>query len=133
MRSMSPSQASARAHIPTWRTVLAGFGVSLATTLVLSAIGGIVMTVVTVDAATVDAAVPVIAYLSAGMGGLYASRLAGEKGGRNGLLVGIVYLAAVLAVSAAVIREPISMEVLGTKGGAILLVALVGGIIGVNV
>ena len=68
MRSMSPSQASARAHIPTWRTVLAGFGVSLATTLVLSAIGGIVMTVVTVDAATVDAAVPVIAYLSAGMG-----------------------------------------------------------------
>ena len=47
--------------------------------------------------------------------------------------MGIVYLAAVLAVSAAVIREPISMEVLGTKGGAILLVALVGGIIGVNV
>lgn len=133
MRPGSPSQANARANIPIWRTALAGFGVSLVTTFVLSAIGGVLMTVMTVNAATVNSAVPVIAYISAGMGGLYASRAAGERGGQNGLLVGALYLLAVLAVSAAVIREPISMSVLGTKGGSILLIGLVGGIVGVNV
>jgi len=129
----SPSQTGARAHIPTWRTALTGFGVSLITTFVLSAIGGVLMTVMTVNATTVNSAVPVIAYLSAGIGGLYASRVAGEKGGQNGLLVGALYLLAVMAVSAAVIKEPISMSVLGTKGASILLVGLVGGIVGVNV
>lgn len=133
MRSTSTSQAGSRAQEQLWRSVLAGFGVSLVTTFVLSAIGGVVMTLATLNAATVETAVPIIGYLSAGMGGLYVGRRTGESGGRNGLLVGLAYLGLVLAVSAAVIREPISLAVLGTKGASIIVVSAVGGIIGVNI
>ncbi|MDD2202367.1 MAG: TIGR04086 family membrane protein [Firmicutes bacterium] len=132
MRAGAPRRESDRAQIPIWKLVALGCGVSFLATLALSAVGGILTTLFTFEPTTINNAVPVIGYLSAGIGALWAGKRAGENGGRNGLLVGVVYLGIVLLVSAAVIREPISLASIFTRGISTLIVSTLGGIIGVN-
>ena len=132
MKAGSPRRESDRAQSPIWKLAVLGCGVSFLATLVLSAIGGVLTTVFTFSPATIETAIPVIGYLSAGIGGLYVGKKAGERGGRNGLIVGLAYLGFVLLVSAAVIREPMSMASVLTRGASIVILSTLGGIIGVN-
>ncbi len=133
MRAGAPRRDSDRAQIPVWRLVVLGCGVSFLATLALSAIGGVLATMFTFSPAVIETAIPVIGYLSAGIGGLYVGRRAGERGGRNGLIVGLAYLGLILLVSAAVIREPMSAASVLTRGASIVILSMLGGIIGVNV
>ena len=132
MKAGSPRRESDRAQSPVWKLVVLGCGVSFLATLVLSAVGGVLTTVFTFSPAAIETAIPVIGYLSAGIGGLYVGKKAGERGGRNGLIVGLVYLGFVLLVSAAVIREPMSMASVLTRGASIVILSTLGGIISVN-
>lgn len=114
------------------KMVFIGLGVSIAATLVLSFIGGIVISIATVHPSTVATAIPMIGYVSAGIGGLYAGRKSGENGLRNGAGVGIAYTLLLILISTTVVREPFSAAVVATRGLSTLIVAALGGIIGVN-
>ncbi|HHY62367.1 MAG: TIGR04086 family membrane protein [Bacillota bacterium] len=132
MRAGAPKRESDRAQIPIWKLVALGCGVCFLATLVLSAVGGILTTLFTFDPTTINNAVPVIGYLSGGIGGLWAGKRGGKNGGRNGLLIGVVYLSIVLLISAAVVREPMSLASVFTRGMSTIIVSTLGGIIGVN-
>ncbi|MCR4427486.1 MAG: TIGR04086 family membrane protein [Firmicutes bacterium] len=132
MGAGSLRRESDRAQIPLWKLVAFGTGVSFLCTIVLSVLGGIIVSVFTFRPETVTTAIPMIGYVSAGIGGLWVGRRVGERGVRNGFLVGLVYLVLLLAVSAAVVREPMSAASVAVRGVSTLIVSSLGGIIGVN-
>ncbi|MEA4882240.1 MAG: TIGR04086 family membrane protein [Clostridia bacterium] len=132
MGAGSLRRESDRIQISAWKLVLLGCAVSFGMTAVLSAVGGVLTTLFTFRPDTIETAIPMIGYLSAGIGGLYVGRRAGEKGGRNGLIVGLAYLGLVLLVSVAVVREPMNSASVLTRGVSTIIVSTLGGIIGVN-
>lgn len=114
------------------RAVVVGLVVTLVTVLIISLIMSLLIYVTEMSEGTVAGAIYYLGMVCVALGGAISGRRARRLGWLHGGLVGLLYAAGSLALTFVIAPGPMIIgEVLG-RIGAVSLVGILGGIIGVN-